>query len=339
MAESELTNAYADLRKQLGRHLGIDPDPTNWTTQQGNDVDFILRAGVRQLVQPPRTERGYSHRWTFLDQVYLLNTSAPYSTGTVAVASGVVTGTGTTFPSWAAQGEFTAEGTDSDAGVTFTVSSRDSDTQLTLDDTSVTITAGSSYELIRPTYDLPDNWAGWAGPLTFRPGDFHWYRTLKQTTWDRVRSKRQWEVTQYYPEAFAVRPKPFVSATGQRYEMIIYPTPDEVYRLEGMYSINPDKLDATDIYHIGGMRISECLLMSCMDKADEYLNDNVGGPYHQRFLEQLGPAIDADVRMTTADSLGVEHPRRDPADDHIDPHGGQVNNLVTYTGQTHAWTS
>jgi hypothetical protein len=65
----------------------------------------------------------------------------PYSTGTVAISSGVVTLSGGTFPSWAARGIFRVN------GLTYTVDSRDSNTQITLDDTSVAASSSTAYEI------------------------------------------------------------------------------------------------------------------------------------------------------------------------------------------------
>lgn len=68
-------------------------------------------------------------------------TSTPYTTGTIGIAAGVVTLSGGTWPNWAANGRLTVSGT------TYTVNTRDSNTQLTLTNLSVTVTAGTSYSL------------------------------------------------------------------------------------------------------------------------------------------------------------------------------------------------
>ena len=65
----------------------------------------------------------------------------PYSTGTVAVSSGVATLSGGTFPTWSARGLFRVN------GLTYTVDSRDSGTQITLDDTSVTASSSTPFEI------------------------------------------------------------------------------------------------------------------------------------------------------------------------------------------------
>lgn len=66
-----------------------------------------------------------------------------YATGTIAVSSGVVTLTGGVFPSWSASGTINVNGS------LYTVNTRDSGTQVTLDNTSVTVSSGAAYCLIK----------------------------------------------------------------------------------------------------------------------------------------------------------------------------------------------
>ncbi|MDA1013526.1 MAG: hypothetical protein O3A00_03615, partial [Planctomycetota bacterium] len=87
---------------------------------------------------------------------YILRVAQSYFfTGSVEVASGVVTLTGGTFPSWAADGEVVV------GGKSYTVKTRDSDTQVTLDNLAVNAVAGTPFKLGRrpgsALYDLrPD---------------------------------------------------------------------------------------------------------------------------------------------------------------------------------------
>jgi hypothetical protein len=88
------------------------------------------------------------HIWSFMSQVGKLTIRAPYSTGTVTIVAGVATLAGGTWPSWAAAGDLIV------SGVRYSVNTRDSNSQITLNDTSVTASAGTSYELIQFYYEL-----------------------------------------------------------------------------------------------------------------------------------------------------------------------------------------
>lgn len=67
---------------------------------------------------------------------------AAYATGTIVVASGVVTKTGgTAFPAWAAAGSLTV------GGNTYTVNTRDGDNQVTLDNLAINVGSTGTYSL------------------------------------------------------------------------------------------------------------------------------------------------------------------------------------------------
>lgn len=72
MAESSLSIGYPELRREIGRFLGIGRDPAGWTADQVTDVEDILKAGLRQFYFPQ--EAGDSHRWSFLYPVTTLTT-------------------------------------------------------------------------------------------------------------------------------------------------------------------------------------------------------------------------------------------------------------------------
>lgn len=96
--------------------------------------------------------------WTCYQQRILLHTVASYSTGTIAfdytggAHERMVTLTSGTWPSWAAFGRITISGT------TYTVSTRESDSIITLSPNSTPqadIASGTEYEIFRDTYPLP----------------------------------------------------------------------------------------------------------------------------------------------------------------------------------------
>lgn len=64
-----------------------------------------------------------------------------YSTGTIGIASGVVTLTGGTFPEWAPDGNIVV------GGSTYSVNTRNSGTELTLNNLTVNVSGGTAYEL------------------------------------------------------------------------------------------------------------------------------------------------------------------------------------------------
>src|SRR4030067_839350 len=101
-----LTVDYTTLRREIGRFLGYSRDSAEWDADQTTDVADILTSGLRRYLSPPPVSgERYSHEWSFLSPVATLTTTVPYTTGTIGVASGVVTLSSGTFPAWAAQGQ------------------------------------------------------------------------------------------------------------------------------------------------------------------------------------------------------------------------------------------
>lgn len=65
MATLELT--YTSLRREIGRFLSYDRDPTNWSTEETTDVTDVIDQGLRMFYWPEPLEPGQPrHAWSFL---------------------------------------------------------------------------------------------------------------------------------------------------------------------------------------------------------------------------------------------------------------------------------
>ena len=305
MAESTLSLSITELRKQIGRFMGYGLNPTHasLSADAQADIDAIMGSGLRQVYFPALLGERYAHKWSWLMPTTTLTTSAPYSTGTVTIVDGVVTLAGGTFPTWAADGELII------AGVTYTVNTRDSGTQVTLDDLTLDAAALTTYELVRAMQTMPDDFGGLLSPLVYLPGNSQYGRPLVQGDHDMIYAKRQWSDATSPPAFFAIRPKTFTAATGQRFEILFWPVPDAAYILTYRYRVRPNTLGSSE-YPYGGVENSELFLASCLAKAEERRNDGPG-PLHAKFLETLQAAIAFDREVTAPHSLGIDRDRGD----------------------------
>ncbi len=97
---------------------------------------------------------------TVLNDLTIETSTPPFAAGTIEIVDGIVTLAGDTWPSWAANARLVV------SGVSYSVNTRDSDSQLTLDDTMLDVSAGATYELLlvgNPTpYDLSISTTGTA---------------------------------------------------------------------------------------------------------------------------------------------------------------------------------
>lgn len=311
MAESTLSQqAYADLREAVGRYLGYGADSANWGSASSADtqayvIEKIIQAGVRQfLFPPPLPGERQAHAWGFLRVPLILTTQAPYSTGTITVVNGVVTlSVAGTFPAWAASGVIVVNGS------AYTVNTRDGDNQVTLDDLTVDVDAGTTYELNQRDYDLDDDFGFFEGALTYEPNIYP-YVNVAITGVGTIRRLRQsGSPTSGRPVQVAIQHKKLTDATteGQRKEIMFWPTPDAAYRLTGTYIPLPDKISSTSIFTYGGMQHTECIRESCLAIAER--NEGAGqtggvaGLHWQAFMIALAASISVD-RQARPQNLG-----------------------------------
>lgn len=202
----------ADLIQRLIDFLGADSG------------DRALGAARRAMQDAIRAFPGL-HRWTYGYATGRLVLNAPYSTGTVAYnnSTRALTLTGGTWPSWAASGNVRIN------DVISKVSTRDSDTVLTLDATlnpGQTVAAGAAYSLYQDKYELPaDFLASDAALAEVHFGEMV-YIHPHQFTWF-VRSAERTGVPCYYT---------FVAAdTPGRFAMLVSPYPDSARTIDFVY--------------------------------------------------------------------------------------------------------
>jgi len=79
--------SYTTLLERVGHYLFGVRD--GFSSDQTSDILDCVRDGLQRVYS--------AHEWSFFRPVAEVTTTAPYTTGTVAVAAGVVTLTGGTF--------------------------------------------------------------------------------------------------------------------------------------------------------------------------------------------------------------------------------------------------
>lgn len=302
MAASTLTLTRNDLLKAIGNMLGRGIDVTNW-----DDADFTTRVnmcvdiGCRWVYEPDLLpNEAQVHMWSFMQpklMAFALN--QPYSTGTITVVAGVVTGSGTVFPSWAADGELVVD------SVSYAVSTRDSDTQVTLVDTSVTAAAGSAYTLQQVDYTLPELFGGFRGDLYLNQTSTSLGYILQRAPKEELLSYQKSGIADYaaQPCRFAVFAADQTGAADQRSMLTVWPLPDAAYTVSGFYTINPYQLTSALPYPMGGLPLSECLREAVMGAAElEFKGE--AGIHLGMFQQRLRAAISYDRQMSNPGIIG-----------------------------------
>jgi len=297
MAEPTLSSGYASIIRAMGVAANYGRDSAAWTGNKAyilDDLVAMMKLGLARF---------YNERdWSFLKLPIEIPLYAPYSTGTVTVVAGVVTLSGGTFPTWAADGDFVC-------GLAYSVASRDSGTQLTLNDTSVAKSAGTTYSLVQAGYTLPDDFGHIiGGELQYRSGESQGPATLKIMTVDAIRNAR-YDGTNYstYPHAAAIIDKPIASAdtVGQRKKMLFFPPTNAASRLLGRYRAYPNTLTSGQ-FPYGGALHSPTITAACCAETQTQLGIQDGFDWESRYQALLAQSIERDKDAGLVGSLGFD---------------------------------
>ena len=190
--------------------------------------------------------------------------------------------------------------------------------------TLITTVSGTS------TYDLPDNFA------RMREGFTHVDTTVTDThvqvvPEETIRSLQYADDKDDAPVYAAIRQKTFDATAGLRYEVVFYPTPDEIFTLYYRPEIHPDAMTSTNIYPMGGMAHSATLMEACLADAEQY-KDDVQGAHTERFRELLRSSIEYDKGQTATE--GQAYQVRTDADSLI----VSIFNLYEQIGRRAGWS-
>ncbi len=301
---------------------GLNYDGTGVTTAR---LDVVIDDGIRQFYTPIIRGAGgrpHIYIWSFLHSNTTINAFKALS-GTHTTDPG----TGTTLTDTAAnfKADTNAAGLELIGEVITTTRSSTvtfANTVVTpIPSGSTTLTVSAAFDaaiLVTDTYvisldgnyDLPADFGGLVGRLTFDATTG--FPPIQATSTARIREWRQdSRRTQTLRPAYAaVRPRTEgTDATGQRFELMLWPKPDSDYTLHYSYiKIVTDNNDAT-FFFPGGAFHSQTLISSVRAAAEDTLihTHPTQRPWRQRFLEQLEASIAFDQAAMTPDTLGISY--------------------------------
>jgi hypothetical protein len=313
---------YADVRRELGLEAGWGRDPSDWSAEDAADGAAILKDGLLSFYTALDPSTGRAHRWSFLFPTSTLTTTAPYSTGTIGIVNGVVTLTGGVWPAAAADGELNV------SGRAYTVNTRDSNTQLTLDDLTVNVTAGATYCLGFPFITLPADFGRLDGRMSYRPGDVAYDRPLELRSEPQLHLMRQKGEITAPPRYVALRPKRQTAGQQQLSELFFHPTPDAAYQVWYRYAINPDTLDGTNTTPPGGVAHGQTIIAAVLAAFERRFSRD-SAHWRTVYAERLRQSIAVDKDLSTPDYLGGMRGGTDQAAEEYPP---RALNYVTYNG-------
>ncbi len=139
-------------------------------------------------------------------------------------------------------------------------------------------------------YTLPDNFGYMIGDLTFATSDNAWHN-VRIVPEQEIRTLRMTPTsTTGRPQLAAVRPRTTDGTTGQRFELILWPTPDAIYTLTYQYRILTSQLTSGAPYPYGGMQHGETMMEAMLAVAEERYDDEKM-IHNQSYREMLQQSI------------------------------------------------
>jgi len=287
-----MTACYDALLERVGHELfGIR---SSFTPDQTIDILQCIRDGLRYVYA--------AHEWSFFRPVQDITTTAPYTTGTITVASGVVTLAGGTWPTWADGGILKVNSN------YYHVASRDTDTQVTLDYLSLTIAVATNYELGRPEIPMPDEFEAVSGDrkLTYYPGLNECYPPVCEKHDQALRIMQQNNPDYDRPRYYSIRTVSFDPSVGSRRRLAFYPTPDASYVLRVPMILRPLMITPANPCPIGSEQLSQLIIEACLASVEMDFYEKTDGRHTQVFQGMLAKAIATDQERSSPTSLGPD---------------------------------
>lgn len=282
---------YDWLQQEIGLVLGFGASASSWSHDQYQRANSIIQRGYQLFLMPVIT--GISrqpHRWSFLRPTTSMLLVAAYSTGTITVVDGVVTLSGGTFPSWAASGDLCV------AGVSYSVVSRDSGTGLTLDDLTLDVATGTSYSLQQTVYDLPSDFGGIDGPMTYQNGTSVLNPAIELVSERKLATIAQQWSTVGQPRYGAIRPKTPNTTNGTQWEIELWPASDAAYTVYYRFKALQAATLSAGKYPMGGVPHAETILSACLSVIDPARGED--------FQRKLASSIALDQAEFGAETVG-----------------------------------
>lgn len=144
---------------------------------------------------------------------------------------------------------------------------------------------GYEWSFLRPTttlamvsgtadYDLPDDLGRVVGCFYYPADEFR--VPIEQVSVGRILALRSSSDLTGYPYCFATRFKTEDRTTGSRQEVLFYPEPDITKTLSYEYEAYSGTLSNSYPYPLGGMKLSELYIESCLAVAEARANEESG---------------------------------------------------------------
>ena len=159
-------------------------------------------------------------------------------------------------------------------------------------------------------YDLPDDFAGMKGKLTYQPTIGNWFEVRLVGIGLVMRTLQACMGNQTYPSLCALTPKMTDGTQSSRWQLNFAPIPDQAYLLNYRCDVIPSLLSAANPYPYGGAVHGDTIMQACLAEAEQFINDERGNHVAQ-FKERLTASIALDQQDFKPEFIGKNYDRSD----------------------------
>ena len=154
-------------------------------------------------------------------------------------------------------------------------------------------------------YQMPDDYGGAIGQLTYNDTSTS-YPPIEQTSVSDIDALRQRSTTSGRPRLFAESPINNIAAVGQRFELLVFPTPESSYPVTARYFALQSMLTSDRPYPLGGGAHAETILFSCLSSAEAMIFDTEE-VYSKKYEDALAKSIAHENNLRGAKTLGPDY--------------------------------
>lgn len=319
MAESTLAKALPELRLEVARFLGYPVDTATITANATilAEIDQYIKDGYsRFLFGAQLAEEKVTHKWSFLTPQRTMNVGP----GDVLDVSD----NGTTLNDLATIKYNVALDTavasadvlyrtglyvTTTMSIPFRIVTFTSTTSLVAQLATVPDVLSGIFTISAEQYAMPDDFGGAIDRLTYK-NDNQCVTVAKVggetfRIWRQNRLQGDGEPYTGAPEIYCIQPiQGTTASTGQRWEMLLGPAPDQDYLLEMEYEVIPNMLTTALPYHLGGPRFAQIVEMACISAAEIKRERRYDGPMNMQYMTMLRTAILEDRSISRQDVSG-----------------------------------
>lgn len=145
-------------------------------------------------------------------------------------------------------------------------------------------------------YEMPLDYLGVNGDLVIESGKGR----IPSVPEAQLRALSAKDTASGVPEYAAIRSR-HTTTEGQRYDILLHPTPKEEYNLTFRYAVAVPDLSEENPFPFGGRQHAETILASCLAVAEER-EDGKQGEKYQKFMERLAASVHLDKQNEPTES-------------------------------------